>query len=103
MTENTTRKRKTKTKREPAEAIDILSLLNKQWASNNDIALIAGVGLNKAAEDRKKIEESIKKKYGPDCRLPAAKVPMEEVVEYYNINISYLRKIAKLNSEINNI
>lgn len=98
-TELPKKKRKPKTKRKDSTAEEILETLNKQWASNEDIAIIGGVGKNKSSEDRRKIEEIIKDKYGKDCRLPKAKVPMEEVVKFYNINISYLKKVAQINKK----
>lgn len=91
---STKKKRKTKTARKESTANEILACLNKQWASNNDLIIIGGIGLNKAIEDRKNIEKIFKEKHGDDCRLPKAKVPMEEVIDYYKININYLRKIS---------
>lgn len=84
---------------EPVTATELLELLNKQWASNKDIMKIGGVGLNKAIADRKEIELKVKEKYGKDCRLPSAKVPMEEVVNFYNININYLKKVSQIKNK----
>ena len=83
----------------PLTASEILELLNKQWASNQDIMAIGGVGINKAISDRKEIEKKIKEKSGEDCRLPSYKVPMVEVVNFYNININYLKKVSQINSK----
>ena len=82
-----------------ATATEILSLLNKQWASNKDIMKIGGVGLNRAIADRKEIEIKVKEKYGQNCRLPSAQVPMVEVVNFYNININYLKKVSQINDK----
>ncbi len=82
-----------------ATAAEILSLLNKQWASNKDIMKIGGVGLNRAIADRKEIEIKVKEKYGQNCRLPSAQVPMVEVVNFYNININYLKKVSQINDK----
>lgn len=82
-----------------ATASEILSLLNKQWASNKDIMKIGGVGLNRAIADRKEIEIKVKEKYGQNCRLPSAQVPMVEVVNFYNININYLKKVSQINDK----
>lgn len=83
----------------PASATELLELLNKQWASNKDIMKIGGVGLNRAIADRKEIELKVKEKYGPNCRLPSARVPMVEVVNFYNINVNYLKKVSQINDK----
>lgn len=93
------KKRKYRVSAEQSTATELLELLNKQWASNKDIMKIGGVGLNKAVADRKEIELKVKEKYGKDCRLPSAKVPMEEVVNFYNININYLKKISQIKNK----
>lgn len=83
-------------KKNHASADEILELIKKPWANNNDISLIGDVGLNRAALDRKEIEKIVKDKYGQNVRLPVAKVPMEFVVDYYHINISFLKKVANI-------
>lgn len=76
-------------------ASEILELAKLQWAGNKEISIIGGKCLNYAINDRKKIEKIVKEKYGPDTNLPKAKVPMEEVINYYHINIGYLKKVCK--------
>ena len=41
----------------------------------------------------------VKEKYGQNCRLPSAQVPMVEVVNFYNININYLKKVSQINDK----
>ena len=73
---------------------ELLKLINKQWATTNDIMKIMGCCYSTALSERRAIESNIKDKY---LRLPRYKVPMEEVVLYYGINISYLKKANNLN------
>ena len=73
-------------------ANELLSLISKQWARNQDIALIGSVCLNKAADIRKEIENQLK---SDGYKLPAHQVPMEKVVEYFNINLKYLKRVSQ--------
>jgi hypothetical protein len=73
------------------EAKDLLNLINKQWATTNDIMIIGEVGYHKALLIKKEITSDLEeKKY----KLPKNKVPMEFVVNYFKINISYLKKFS---------
>lgn len=72
-------------------ANETLELLNKQWCSLKDIALIGSVGLNKAGDIKREIQDMIIKK-GKRC--PPNFVPTELVVDYFGININYLKKIS---------
>ena len=69
----------------------MLELISKQWANVDDIMKIGSVGKNKA--------QSIKKEIVTNCvdnkKLPYGLVPMEKVIEYFHINISYLKKVQK--------
>ncbi len=84
-------------KRKYYKASDQLKAMTSQWADNKAITIIGGVGLNKAGEIRKEIEEQIKKE---GYRLPRnAIVPMRYVIDYFNIDIGYLKKLARLEEE----
>ena len=76
-------------------AEELLELFNKQWADTHDLMKITGNCYQTCAKDRKNIEEKIKSKY-QNKRLPRFHVPMEEVVDYFNININYLKKISNI-------
>lgn len=73
-------------------AKELLDLLNKQWATTNDIMQIGSIGYHRALEIRKAIAKEIE---DDNFKLPKAKVPMEHVVNYFKINIAYLKKISK--------
>jgi hypothetical protein len=71
-----------------------LEAMASQWADNKAIMIIGGVCEGTASKIRKKIEEQV---ITDGYRLPkSAIVPMEYVIKYFNININYLKKLAKL-------
>ena len=73
-------------------ANELLEIINAQWATTKDIKLIGSIGTNRANEIRQEIELKIKNN---GKRLPRGLVPMEYVIEYFDININYLKKISK--------
>ena len=75
-------------------ASDQLRAMSNQWANNQSIMIIGGIGLNKAIQVRKNIENDIKKD-GYILPKPAI-VPMKNVIDYFKIDINYLKKLAKL-------
>lgn len=78
-------------------ANEILNLLNKQWATAQDIRAIGSVGANKALE----IKNEIRKKVEVDgYKLPSTRLlPMQYVIDYFKININYLKKVAREESK----
>ena len=72
-------------------ANETLDLIRKQWATVEDIQLLGRTGINKAQTIKKQIKEEIEK---TGKKLPYGVVPMEKVVEYYDININYLKKVS---------
>lgn len=73
-------------------ADEMLVLISKQWANVSDIMKIGNVGKNKAQE----IKRTIKNYYDANAVcLPYGLIPMEKVVEYFQINISYLKKVQQ--------
>ena len=76
-------------------AEELLELINQQWATTTDITKIGQCGRDKAV----KIKSEIKSQLGNNYYLPNGRVPMEKVVEYFNININYLKRIKNLNKE----
>lgn len=77
-----------------SKASEQLQAMASQWADTNTICIIGSIGKNKAIEIRQEIEEQIK---AEGYRLPRQKiVPMRYVIDYFNIDINYLKKLAKL-------
>ena len=73
-------------------ADQMLAALNKQWATIQDIMLVGSLGRNKARDIKNEIAEKIKQE---GKKLPNNLVPMEKVIEYFNINVEYLVSINK--------
>lgn len=80
-------------------ADELIEVLSCQWAGNKEIMKIIGCGTNTAIRVRREIENSVKK-INPNCRLPSKKVPMQEVITYFGINLKRLEKMAVLNKKI---
>ena len=74
------------------QADQMLTTLNKQWATIQDIMLVGSIGRNKARDIKNEIAEKIKQE---GKKLPNNLVPMEKVIEYFNINVEYLVNINK--------
>ena len=81
-------------KRKYYSASQQLKAMSSQWADNKAIMIIGGIGLNKAVDIRKEIEQKIKE---DGYNLPRnAIVPMKYVIDYFRIDINYLKKLASL-------
>lgn len=76
-------------------ASELLEVINKQWATRNDMQKISGKCIGYARNDFNELRKQIENE---GFELPSNLVPMEKVVEYYHINISYLKKISKINT-----
>lgn len=75
-------------------ATEMLQILNKQWATTSDMSKLSGNCLEYARNDFNKLTKQIKDE---GYELPKRLVPMDRVVEYYHINLSYLKKISRMN------
>ena len=74
------------------QADEMLELLNKQWATTQDIMKIGALGRNKARNIKNEIERNI---IDQGLKLPNNLVPMEKVIEYFKINLDFLVTINK--------
>jgi len=72
-------------------ANELLNAINKQWATTKDIMLVGNIGENKALKIKKVINENLIKQ---GYVLPRNKVPMESVINYFKLNIDFLKKIS---------
>ncbi len=78
-------------------ASELLKLISeKQWANSTDLMKISGKCRNYADKDKREIIEQLEKQ---GYRLPRGLVPMDVVVDYYKINITYLKKVANINKK----
>ena len=73
-------------------AKETLELISKQWCSLSDLIKLTGLGKNSASKLKSEIRVDLVNK---GYQLPTKLLPMNEVVSYLKINISYLQKMAK--------
>ena len=73
-------------------AKETLNLISKQWCNLNDLQQLTGLGRNNALKLKNEIKIELENK---GYCLPSKLLPMNEVVSYLKINISYLQKMAK--------
>lgn len=70
-------------------ATEILEIAGQQWATTKDIQMIGSIGLNKALEIKKEIR---KKQLDRGDNLPTKNfVGMQEVLDYFKIDLNFLR------------
>ena len=70
---------------------ELLELLDKEWASYQDIMKIGRMGISKASFIKKDIHRKLKDE-GYD--LPNHKVPMQAVIKRLKINVNRLKRIS---------
>lgn len=76
-------------------ASEILQVLQKQWLTTDDIQILSGRSIDKARELKKEIARKIVEE--DNYLLPNGLVPSDKTVKYLNLNINYLKKMAKTN------
>lgn len=72
-------------------AKETLTLISKQWCDLEDLRKLTGLGKNSAIKLKNEIKIELQNK---GYQLPNRLLPMNEVVSYLKINISYLQKMA---------
>lgn len=73
-------------------AKETLQLISKQWCNLTDLQKLTGLGKNSVNKLKNEIRSDLEIK---GYQLPSKLLPMNEVVNYLKINISYLQKMAK--------
>ena len=73
-------------------AEETLEIVSKQWCSLEDLMKISQVGRNSALKIKRNIREKLTKQ---GYMVPKHVIPMKEVVDYLDINISYLESKIK--------
>lgn len=68
-------------------ANETLDLIAKQWCNLNELMQLGQMGRNSALKVKKEINEKLIKQ---GYKIPRHLVPMKEVVDYLDINITYL-------------
>lgn len=79
-------------------ANELLKLIDNQWASTSDIMKIGSVGRNKALTIKSKIKTELENK---GYYLPNNLVTMQSVLDYFKIDINYLKKVCNTTKVIN--
>ncbi len=74
------------------DAKETLKLISKQWCDLNDLRKLTGLGKNSAIKLKNEIKIDLENK---GYLLPNKLLPMNEVVNYLKINVSYLQKMSK--------
>lgn len=72
-------------------ASEVVEILNKLWASTEDIQKLGCVGYNRALKIKRKIRDRM---VDENMVFPRYMVSMEYVVEYFNIDEKKMRKLA---------
>jgi len=81
---------------------ELFAIVSKQWANVNDIKQLCGNGRDKARQIRTAIELDIKESGKKLLGGKEKKVPMSKVIDYLNMDIDYIAKMAMLEKKINN-
>ena len=74
-------------------ASETLERISTQWATKRDVMDIGFIGDTQATSIMREIRDSIEQKTGK--KVPIGVIPMEKLIDYFSINISYLKKISK--------
>ena len=74
-------------------AKETLDIISKQWCNSQDFSILSNTGKNKALKLMKDLRIRLEK---DNYFLPSNVLPMDKVVEYLDLNISYLNQVKKL-------
>ena len=73
-------------------ANEILDIACYQWAGTKEIMRIGSIGEGRALKVKREIRDCLIQK---GYTLPKNKVPMESVLEYFKINLNYLKSVKR--------
>ncbi len=76
----------------PLSAEETLERISKQWANRRDVMDIGFIGDTKAGVIVNEIRVNLENQ---GYRLPNNYIPMQAVIDYFKINISYLKKVSQ--------
>ena len=80
------------------ENVELLKIIKKNWATNSDIAKLAGCGTTKAVKLKKEITSHLLKKGKKLYNIDT--LPMGEVINYLGIDEKRIISNAKLELEL---
>ncbi len=74
-------------------AKETLDIISKQWCNSQDFSILSNTGKNKTLKLMKDLRIRLEK---DNYFLPSNVLPMDKVVEYLDLNISYLNQVKDL-------
>lgn len=80
-------------------ARDVLNILSKPWVSTQDIMAICDLTSSTAGRIKRTIEADFRKKY-PNKYLPSHYVPTKGVIQYFDIDIEFLKSLVYFDKDI---
>lgn len=72
-------------------AKDTLELISKQWCSSQDFSILSNTGKNTTLKLMRELRKQLEQE---NYFLPTNLLPMDKVVEYLKLNVSYLEKVS---------
>lgn len=77
-------------------AKETLDIISKQWCNSQDFSILSNTGKNKALKLMKDLRIRLEK---DNYFLPSNVLPMNKVVEYLDLNISYLNQVKNISNK----
>ena len=77
--------------KEKLKSKEMLKILDNQWLDTNDVMKVGYVGVSKALSIKKEITDEL---LSLGIKTPRGLVPSEKVIDYFKINVNFLRKIS---------
>lgn len=72
---------------------EILKIIDNQWANTDDLMILGACGKSKALSIKKEIREKLELE---NVYMPTHLIPMENAIQYFKININYLKKVSEI-------
>lgn len=80
------------------KAKEILNILSKPWVTTQDIMTIAELTASTSGTIKRSIEAEFRKKY-PNKYLPSHCVPTKYVIQYFDIDVEFLKSLLYLDKD----
>lgn len=78
---------------ESLSAKEFLEIVSKPWCSSQDFRKLSNTGKNKTLKLMKELRYQLEQ---DNYYMPYNMLPMDKVVEYLNLNFTYLNMVNKL-------
>lgn len=80
-------------------AKEIIDIIVKPWCKTTDIAKLVGISNATASRIKSEIERNLKTK-GFKRYLPQGMIPTKAVIEYFDIDLEYLKNVIDICKEL---